>query len=77
MSQLYNGQQDYSPEILNVAANALGVEPFELLMTPERAMAMRRLYADAVRIVRSDDTAPFNEDGPDSDDNGLGMAVNS
>src|SRR5690348_204233 len=42
MSQLYNNKQDYSPKIVNEAATALNVEPFELLMKPERAMALRR-----------------------------------
>ncbi len=41
-SQLYNNKQDYSPKIVADAARALNVEPFELLMKPERAMALRR-----------------------------------
>lgn len=51
MSQLYNGKQDYSPKILEEASEALNVEPFELLMLPERAMAMRRFRETAAAIV--------------------------
>ncbi len=51
MSQLYSGQQDYSPKIVNDAARALNAEPWELLMPPERAMAMRRWREDAIRIA--------------------------
>jgi len=51
MSQLYNGQQDYSPVILKTAAEALNAEPFELLMPPERAMAIRRALASAREIA--------------------------
>jgi transcriptional regulator with XRE-family HTH domain len=58
MSQLYNGQQDFSPKILKEAADALGIEPHELLMLPDRAMALRRLRADALRIVADTDPAP-------------------
>jgi len=53
MSQLYNGTQDYSPRIINDAAAALQIEPFELLLPPERAMNLRRLQAAAEGIVRS------------------------
>ena len=51
-SQIYNGVQDYSPKIVAEAAAALNVEPFELLMPPERAMALRRLQASAEQIVQ-------------------------
>lgn len=50
-SQIYNGVQDFSPRIVLEAATALNVEPFELLMPPERAMALRRLRASAEEIV--------------------------
>jgi transcriptional regulator with XRE-family HTH domain len=51
MSQLYNNQQDYSPKLVNEAAEALNVAPYELLMKPETAMALRRLRQDALRVV--------------------------
>lgn len=50
-SQLYNNKQDYNPAIVNVAAKALKVEPFELLMRPERAMALRRQREAALQIA--------------------------
>jgi transcriptional regulator with XRE-family HTH domain len=51
MSQLYNNKQDYSPKIVNEAALALNVAPYELLMRPDTAMALRRLRQDALRVV--------------------------
>lgn len=57
MSQLYNNKQDYSPKIINEAAKALNAETWELLMPPERAMALRRIRQDALRIV--EDTTPL------------------
>lgn len=51
MSQLYNNEQDYSPKRVNEAALALNAEPWELLMPPERAMALRRIRASAEEIV--------------------------
>lgn len=50
-SQLYNNVQDYSPKLVNEAADALKVAPYELLMRPEAAMALRRLRQDALRVV--------------------------
>ncbi len=51
MSQLYNGKQDYSPDILRQASLALNVEPYELLMQPEKAMLLRQAVANARQIV--------------------------
>lgn len=51
MSQLYNGTQDYSPKVVNEAASALNVQPFELLMLPEKAMAFRKVQASAQEIA--------------------------
>lgn len=53
MSQLFNGTQDYSPAIIEAAAAALEVEPFELLLPPERAMALRD-FKRAARVIASD-----------------------
>jgi len=50
-SQVVNGSQAFSPPILKAAAEGLGVEPFELLLPPERAMAIRRFYAEAKQVV--------------------------
>jgi transcriptional regulator with XRE-family HTH domain len=54
-SQLYNGKQDYSPKLVNDAALALHVEPFELLMKPERAMALRRQREAAIVLAHDAD----------------------
>ncbi len=51
MSQLYNGQQDFSPAILRAAAIALSAEPFELLIPPERAFAIRRAMASLREVA--------------------------
>lgn len=51
MSQLYNGKQDYSPDVLATAAKALGLQPYELLMPPERALLLRQAVANARQIV--------------------------
>jgi transcriptional regulator with XRE-family HTH domain len=59
-SQLYNNKQDYSPKIVKEAAAALNVEPFELLMKPERAMALRR-QREAALILAHDADAMDNE----------------
>lgn len=53
MSQLYNGQQDFNSAILETAAKALQIDAFELLMPPERAMALRQLRDSAAVIVEA------------------------
>ena len=65
-SQLYTGVQSYSPKVVKEAATALKVLPYELLMRPEDAMALRRLRATAIQIVadnfpRGDKDEPSKE----------------
>lgn len=50
-SLLYNRQQDYSPRLIEEAAHALNVAPFELLLHPDDAMAMRRMRESALTIA--------------------------
>ena len=52
-SQIYNGTQDYSPKINNEAAAVFNIEPYELLLPPERALALRQLRQSAIQIVHS------------------------
>lgn len=62
-SQLYNGDQDYSPKVVKQAADALGVAEYELLMPPERAMRMRQLLAQ-LKAIATD--APPDPPEPDN-----------
>ena len=50
-SLLYNCQQDFNPKLIAQAARALKIRPFELLMHPEEAMALRRLRESALSIA--------------------------
>lgn len=68
MSQLYNGTQDYSPKIVDEAATALKIEPFELLMPPERAMALRRIQIDAREIAEVSRLGDRLADQPEAPD---------
>lgn len=51
VSKLYNGEASYTREIVNELARAIHVRPFELLLHPEDAMAIRRLRESAVTIA--------------------------
>lgn len=53
MSQIYNKQQDLNPRLLKEGAEALGLEPFELLMAPDRASALREQLDAAERVVQT------------------------
>ena len=61
MSQLYNGEQDYSPAVVSAAAAALKVQAYELLMPPERAFAIRRALASIreIQAIQDDPEPPI------------------
>jgi hypothetical protein len=64
-SMLVNDKQDFNSEVLTEAAHALNVKPYELLMPPEDAMALRDFRRSA-RVI-SDRQSPFfaeDENGP-------------
>lgn len=66
-SLLYNRQQDYNPELVKTAAAALQIAPWELLMPPAEAMALRRLRDAGLAIAadtRVDFTGPPDPDAP-------------
>lgn len=50
-SFLVNGQQPYKRDVINEAAAALNIAPFELLMHPDDAFAIRRLRESAISIA--------------------------
>lgn len=50
-SYLWHGKQPYRRDIVNEVASWLGIEPFELLMPPSDALALRSLREAAKAIV--------------------------
>jgi hypothetical protein len=52
-SKYWHSGHPYRRDIVNEIAGWLGIEPFELLMPPERAFAYRKLYASAEDILAS------------------------
>ncbi|MGZ3272408.1 MAG: hypothetical protein ACXU82_03630 [Caulobacteraceae bacterium] len=50
-SKFWNGQHSYRREIINEISAWLGIEPFELLMHPVEALALRQLRQTAATIV--------------------------
>lgn len=56
-SELVTGKQRYNRDSLNEAAGALQIRPFELLMHPSDAMALKRLRDTAVQIAADPGTA--------------------
>ena len=46
-----NGKQPYDRDLVNLIADYLHLKPYELLMHPDDAMAVRQLQASAERIV--------------------------
>jgi transcriptional regulator with XRE-family HTH domain len=50
MNAIYHGKTAYYRDLLNTLANALNIEPFELLLPPDRAMEIRS-YNRAVSLA--------------------------
>jgi hypothetical protein len=50
-STLFRNKQRYTQDLIDEAADWLQVRPYELLLPPDVAMAIRRVREDAARIV--------------------------
>lgn len=53
ISKLRNGEQPYKRDHVNTISAALQIEPYELLMHPADAMALRRLKNDLAQIAKA------------------------
>lgn len=65
VSEICSGKTNYYREIVNEIARAMNIHPFELLLHPDDAMAIRRLSQDAVHIA-ADRRAVFNPPEPET-----------
>lgn len=65
-NDIYNGKTGYYRNILNEAATALHIEPFELLMHPSEANHLRTLRKTALMIAAEErpEWRPFPVDQP-------------
>lgn len=53
VSKMWNGHQPYSRDLVNTVSAWLGIEPYELLMHPIEATAIRQLRESAAVIAGS------------------------
>ena len=53
MHGIYHGRTEYYREIVNIIAAKLHIEPYELLMSPSEAMAIRQVRANAITIAEA------------------------
>lgn len=49
-SEVYNGDQPYKREMVNEVSTWLGIEPYELLISPARAAQLRNFERAAIAI---------------------------
>lgn len=52
-SKVWNGEQPYRRDTVNEISQWLGIEPFELLMHPREALALRQFRESAAIIAGS------------------------
>lgn len=55
---VWHGKQPYRRDIVNEVSRWLGIEPFELLMPPHEAMAIKS-FREAARAIASGDPMPI------------------
>lgn len=53
MHGIYHGRTAYYREIVNLIADKLNVRPYELMMHPDEAHAMRQLRKEALKVVEA------------------------
>lgn len=62
-SKIWNSQIGYRRDTVAEIAEWLGIRPYELLMHPREAEALRRLRSTAAAIV-AEDAAPYDPEAP-------------
>jgi plasmid maintenance system antidote protein VapI len=65
VSLMVRGEQQYTRDAVNELADYLHIRPYELLMHPDDAMALRKLRREALTVVetsRSLDEVPDQEE---------------
>lgn len=62
-SDLVTGKQRYNRDTLNEAAAALNIAPFEMLLHPADAMAMRRVR-DSARLIAAEPAMAYSAEPP-------------
>ncbi len=73
-SLLWNGKQGYTREIINEVAQYLGLRPYELLLPPAEAMAIRGMRDAALQIAGDMMPPPARSDGSGSSSGSDGHA---
>ncbi len=69
LNRLWYGRQPYRQDYVNQAAAWLGIQPYELLMPPEEAMALRRLRETA-RLIAATAIGPIEPATPQANKTG-------
>jgi len=59
---VWHSSQRYRRDDVNTIASWLGIKPFELLMSPREALALRRLRQSAAAIVAESEQQPFDDE---------------
>lgn len=52
-NHVYHGKQAYKRDLVNEVSEWLEIQPFELLMPPQEAVALRNLRASAILIAKT------------------------
>jgi len=61
---VFHSKQPYRRDLVNEIAKWLGIRPFELLLPPNEAMALRRLRESAAVIMAAEDPAHYELAAP-------------
>lgn len=70
VSLIASGKQQYMRDDVNELARYLNVRPYELLMPPDEAMALRQLQAKAKEVVTMAHDAGLDREPENNESNG-------
>jgi hypothetical protein len=65
-SNVLTGKKRYDRDIMNEIADALNIQPYELLMHPEEAMGLRKQVAAALDIARQQEAGKVTADATET-----------
>lgn len=63
VSLMVRGEQQYTRDAVNELADFLHIRPYELLMHPDDAMALRKLRREALQVVETSRTLDEGAEG--------------
>lgn len=63
VSNVLSGKKRYDKDIVNLVSEKLGIQPYELLMSPQLANAIRAMRSEAPKLAAATEEPPMDQVG--------------